>query len=1040
MTTQLPLYKVLNGDDLGNPDYWNARFADIDRRLLAQEAIEKTWTDVLRDVTENGLQRIDQAITPLIEQLEEDAQLGALFIAESSTTLEVGAGLKTVAITSANARRFAAAAYIGLVRRQEPFALMMGPLVSYDRDTGSLVVQVETAFGEGALDGWTVSATSHIDYQADHVIRTPGARGIAAGTVEGALAEVKSGAVPVARTVSVGTGLAGGGALGGDITISFSVAWGDARYVLGAVFDTHTHAFAELTGRPTSLAGYGIGDAYSIAQVDALLAGKLSVSAAATFQPALGFTPENVAKKGVANGYAGLGADGKVPANQLPADGSYRGTWNAATNTPPIASGVGTSGDFYFVGTAGSTPVDGIGNWVVGDQLRFNGTVWQRIPTASLVSSVAGRTGAILLVAADISDAGETGRLLMQADGAAAARAAIDAAAIAHTHALAEIGGLEAALGAKLDVTATSVFGRTLASTADGAAARLALGLGSAALAATAAFAPAVHTHAEATTSAAGFMSAADKAKLNGVAANANNYVHPTGDGNQHIPATGTGNAGRVLKAGANAGTASWQFVAFDEVTGKPATLAGYGIADAYDQSTLNGLLAAKQNALGYTAENTANKGVANGYAGLDGSGKVPASQLPAIAISDTFVVNTPAAMLALTAEIGDVAVRTDLSKSFILKATPATTLANWQELLTPASPVTSVAGRTGAVTLTSGDLGDGGSFGRQLIQSASVAAARMLLDLGGLALKSMAATSDITDGAVTMAKIASSVAASQIVAEAGTAADQFLTPSGGAALIAKRARRLLLGPVSFYVSPAGNDGNDGALATPYGTIQRALDEAAKLDLGIYDVDIWLADGTYTTGGRLGGRPPGTGRIRIRGNAASPGNVIVSTISQSCFVTEDGAVLDIRDLELRTTTGGNGLEASSSSTIFFRNLRFGVVAGAHKQAASFGRIVGEGAYSIVGNAVFHSANYSGYVQCQALGTVTLAAGRTFSDCFALASLNGTTIYGGTSWSTTTATGKRYNAITGGGINVWGAGASVLPGNVAGTVTSPGWYS
>ena len=36
-------------------------------------------------------------------------------------------------------------------------------------------------------------------------------------------------------------------------------------------------------------------------------------------QAALGFTPENVANKGVANGYAGLGADGKVPSAQLPA-------------------------------------------------------------------------------------------------------------------------------------------------------------------------------------------------------------------------------------------------------------------------------------------------------------------------------------------------------------------------------------------------------------------------------------------------------------------------------------------------------------------------------------------------------------------------------------------------------------------------------------------------------------------------------------------------------------------------------------------------
>lgn len=97
----------------------------------------------------------------------------------------------------------------------------------------------------------------------------------------------------------------------------------------------------------------------------------------------------------------------------------------------------------------------------------------------------------------------------------------------------------------------------------------------------------------------------------------------------------------------------------------------------------------------------TAQKGVANGLATLDGSGLIPTSQLPALAITDTFVVASQAAMLALTAQTGDVAVRTDLNKSFILTASPATLLANWQELLTPTDTVLSVNGQIGAVVLT---------------------------------------------------------------------------------------------------------------------------------------------------------------------------------------------------------------------------------------------------------------------------------------------------------------------------------------------------
>ena len=98
----------------------------------------------------------------------------------------------------------------------------------------------------------------------------------------------------------------------------------------------------------------------------------------------------------------------------------------------------------------------------------------------------------------------------------------------------------------------------------------------------------------------------------------------------------------------------------------------------------------------------TTQKGAVNGLAELDGNGLVPTHHLPALAITTTQVVNSQSAMLALTAQTGDVAVRTDVNKSFILTATPATTLGNWQELLTPTDSVLSVDGSTGAVSLSS--------------------------------------------------------------------------------------------------------------------------------------------------------------------------------------------------------------------------------------------------------------------------------------------------------------------------------------------------
>ena len=57
-----------------------------------------------------------------------------------------------------------------------------------------------------------------------------------------------------------------------------------------------------------------------------------------------------------------------------------------------------------------------------------------------------------------------------------------------------------------------------------------------------------------------------------------NNYTHPTGDGNLHVPVTGTANSGKVLKAGSTAGSLSWGTLAKADV--------GLGSVDNVQQAT----------------------------------------------------------------------------------------------------------------------------------------------------------------------------------------------------------------------------------------------------------------------------------------------------------------------------------------------------------------------------------------------------------------------------------------------------------------------
>lgn len=164
------------------------------------------------------------------------------------------------------------------------------------------------------------------------------------------------------------------------------------------------------------------------------------------------------------------------------------------------------------------------------------------------------------------------------------------------------------------------------------------------------------------------FITEAEKNKITTVESGANKYTHPA----TH-PATMITGLSTVATSGSYA-----------DLTNKP-TIPTVGTAGQKNTGTTSGTIPV-----------------------IGSDNKLDASIIPAIAITDTFVIASQTAMLALTAQVGDVAVRTDLNKSFILKTDGASVLANWQELLTPSSPVQSVAGKTGAVTLTKSDVGLG--------------------------------------------------------------------------------------------------------------------------------------------------------------------------------------------------------------------------------------------------------------------------------------------------------------------------------------------
>lgn len=87
---------------------------------------------------------------------------------------------------------------------------------------------------------------------------------------------------------------------------------------------------------------------------------------------------------------------------------NFKGTWDAATNTPTLASSVGAKGDYYYVSVAGNTDLNGITDWQITDLAVFNGSVWQKIDNTDQVVSVNGQIGAVVLTAANVGAAANT--------------------------------------------------------------------------------------------------------------------------------------------------------------------------------------------------------------------------------------------------------------------------------------------------------------------------------------------------------------------------------------------------------------------------------------------------------------------------------------------------------------------------------------------------------------------------------------------------------------------------------------------------------
>ena len=241
----------------------------------------------------------------------------------------------------------------------------------------------------------------------------------------------------------------------------------------------------------------------------------------------------------------------------------------------------------------------------------------------------------------------------------------------------------------------------------------------------------------------------------------------------------------------------------------------------------------------------------------------------------------------------------------------------------------------------------------------------------------------------------------------------------------------------TYYVAPAGSNANDGlATGTAFATLQKAVNEAQRLDCSIFDVTIKLAPGSYA--GAAIRRPLlGGGTLFIVGNEATPDETTITTglaVDNGAHVSVSGVKLDI------AADWDHALTAGLATHLNIGVVEFGSVGANadHIHAEGTCQITITQDYTISGGGRRHIGITGPAALTSSNRTIAIAGTPAFAQ-FIFAG-DGAVI---SMWNLTTsgaATGGRYLATTNGIINLFGKPANFLPGNAAGITASGGIYA
>jgi hypothetical protein len=166
-----------------NEGFWNKFLGELGARFRALETIKIDWEVVSQEGIQVALDRINEVLGPAAERVQNIASLGFLSVeSHSERTLEVGL-VNFVAVQGDQLDLFVPTPFVAVTRVANPLDYALGQVTFFDRETGSMDIQISYFDGDpGPHSDWVISAVAGQAIAQNSLLnQTLAARDIAVG-------------------------------------------------------------------------------------------------------------------------------------------------------------------------------------------------------------------------------------------------------------------------------------------------------------------------------------------------------------------------------------------------------------------------------------------------------------------------------------------------------------------------------------------------------------------------------------------------------------------------------------------------------------------------------------------------------------------------------------------------------------------------------------------------------------------------------------------------------------------------------------------